>query len=71
MRNASSQELQHRLRVVPHFSILGDPGADSGGQRKSKRAEKYGTTEAAVGARLRVVPRFSSGIVERAKLERA
>jgi len=24
-------------------SILGDPGADSGGKRKSKRAEKYGT----------------------------
>ena len=24
-------------------SILGDPGADSGGQGKSKRAEKYGT----------------------------
>ena len=26
-----------------HFYILGDPGADSGGERKSKRAEKYGT----------------------------
>ena len=25
------------------FSILGDPGADSGGEGKSKRAEKYGT----------------------------
>ena len=23
--------------------ILGDPGADSGGEGKSKRAEKYGT----------------------------
>ena len=25
------------------INILGDPGADSGGKRKSKRAEKYGT----------------------------
>ena len=25
------------------FYILGDPGADSGGEGKSKRAEKYGT----------------------------
>ena len=25
------------------MSILGDPGADSGGERKSKRAGKYGT----------------------------
>ena len=25
------------------FFILGDPGADSGGERKSKRAGKYGT----------------------------
>ena len=25
------------------FSILGDPGANSGGEGKSKRAEKYGT----------------------------
>ena len=25
--------------------ILGDPGADSGGERKSKQAEKYGTKE--------------------------
>ena len=25
------------------LSILGDPGADSGGERKSKRAGKYGT----------------------------
>ena len=24
-------------------SILGDPGADSGGEGKSKRADKYGT----------------------------
>ena len=27
------------------FSILGDPGADSGGEGKSKQAEKYGTKE--------------------------
>ena len=26
-----------------HIHILGDPGADSGGEGKSKRAEKYGT----------------------------
>ena len=26
--------------IIP---ILGDPGADSGGEGKSKRAEKYGT----------------------------
>ena len=25
------------------FNILGDPGGDSGGERKSKRAGKYGT----------------------------
>ena len=25
--------------------ILGDPGADSGGERKSKQAEKYGIKE--------------------------
>ena len=25
--------------------ILGDPGADSGGEGKSKRAEKYGSKE--------------------------
>ena len=24
-----------------HFRILGDPGADKGGEGKSKRAEKY------------------------------
>ena len=28
--------------TLPHLSILGDPGADSGGERKSKRAGKYG-----------------------------
>ena len=31
-----------RLRLRP-LNILGDPGADSGGKRKSKQAEKYGT----------------------------
>ena len=29
--------------VVGPRGILGDPGADSGGEGKSKRAEKYGT----------------------------
>ena len=33
-----------RMALLPHF-ILGDPGADSGGKGKSKRAEKYGTKE--------------------------
>ena len=28
---------------ICHNHILGDPGADSGGEGKSKRAEKYGT----------------------------
>ena len=28
---------------IPDSNILGDPGADSGGEGKSKRAEKYGT----------------------------
>ena len=32
-----------RLGPCYHKFILGDPGADSGGKRKSKRAEKYGT----------------------------
>ena len=34
------------LITLMHFyyvGILGDPGADSGGEGKSKRAEKYGT----------------------------
>ena len=37
------------LRKLPYFNlhcclvILGDPGADSGGEGKSKRVEKYGT----------------------------
>ena len=29
--------------LVHFFHILGDPGADSGGEGKSKRLEKYGT----------------------------
>ena len=32
-----------RLGPCYHKFILGDPGADSGDKRKSKRAEKYGT----------------------------
>ena len=31
------------LTMVTRWSILGDPGADSAGEGKSKRAEKYGT----------------------------
>ena len=33
----------HFICATPHNSILGDPGADSGCEGKSKRAEKYGT----------------------------
>ena len=29
-------------RFFPRFSILGDPGGDSGDEGKSKQAEKYG-----------------------------
>ena len=32
-----------RLFLKDTLIILGDPGADSGGERKSKQAEKYGT----------------------------
>ena len=31
--------------------IVGDPGADSGGEGKSKRAEKYGTKKSKEGRR--------------------
>ena len=31
------------FKLFKLFFILGDPGADSGGEEKSKRAEKYGT----------------------------
>ena len=31
------------LKAISWGGILGDPGADSGGEGKSKRAEKYGT----------------------------
>ena len=31
--------------AVSPLTILGDPGADKGGEGKSKRAEKYGTKE--------------------------
>ena len=30
-------------QVIIIFAILGDPGTDSGGEGKSKRAEKYGS----------------------------
>ena len=39
--NIQVQILQSDLHTFPF--ILGDPGADSGGEGKSKRAEKYGT----------------------------
>jgi len=29
--------------IITKLSILGDPGADSGGEGKSKREQKYGT----------------------------
>ena len=31
------------LAVITYLCILGDPGADSGDEGKSKRAGKYGT----------------------------
>ena len=36
---------QNRLEIDVYIMrrILGDPGADSGGEAKSKRAERYGT----------------------------
>ena len=35
--------VDHQLSYCYMETILGDPGADSGGKGKSKRAEKYGT----------------------------
>ena len=32
-----------KASTIVSVDILGDPGADSGGEEKSKRAEKYGT----------------------------
>ena len=43
---AICMEAHHRVCLHqngPYQSILGDPGADSGGEGKSKRLEKYGT----------------------------
>jgi len=34
-----------QFRLSNSTFILGDPGADSGGEGKSKQAEKYGTKE--------------------------
>ena len=31
------------MMIILFLPILGDPGADKGGEGKSKRAEKYGT----------------------------
>ena len=48
------QQNSARTNLVRHVAIiqlsircpiLGDPGADSGGEGKSKQAEKYGTKE--------------------------
>ena len=39
-KNAAFVTLTSSTQAI---SILGDPGADSGDKRKSKRAEKYGT----------------------------
>ena len=39
--NLSLRNMMERLVDI----ILGDPGADGGGEGKSKRAEKYGTKE--------------------------
>ena len=36
-------QLDLMSREVPYQHILGDPGADSGNEEKSKRAGKYGT----------------------------
>ena len=39
---------RHSVRRICQLytkGILGDPGAESGGEGKSKRAEKYGTTK--------------------------
>ena len=42
-------EIRALLRIKSHYImalvILGDSGADSGGEGKSKQAEKYGTKE--------------------------
>ena len=47
----SSHWLQNNFQAPPNSppitegDILGDPGADKGGEGKSKRTEKYGTKE--------------------------
>ena len=37
--------VSERIKLFYRINILGDPGADSGGEGKSKQAEKYGTKE--------------------------
>ena len=46
-RKPRGTDLVTASELIPGFcrSILGDPGADSGGEGKSKQAEKYGTKE--------------------------
>ena len=38
-----NHDTYHKLHTLFNLGILGDPGADSGGEGKSKRAGKYGT----------------------------
>ena len=44
MRINCSRRFKNAYQVYEH-NILGDPGADIGGEGKSKRAEKEGTKE--------------------------
>ena len=43
LKKYSTAEELLKIVVLPHelLSILGDPGADKGGEGKSKRVEKY------------------------------
>ena len=43
MLASSSVQRTSEISIVKVLTILGDPGADSGGKGKSKQAEKYGT----------------------------
>ena len=45
MLASSSVQCTSEISIVKVLTILGDPGADSGGEGKSKQAEKYGTKE--------------------------
>ena len=41
MSRVSSEDFKMYYLEFEDFTILGDPGADSGDEEKSKRAEKY------------------------------